>query len=94
MFVRPWYQIIYGCYRRYALYSCVEISNRGAILQAILRATADQKSGKAVMYPLIVHHDPPPFHRACSLAAAMDILNGPTKLHRIRQVVGHQRQPL
>ena len=29
-------------------------------------------------------HDPPPSHRACSLAAAMDILNEPTKAHRIQ----------
>ena len=35
-------------------------------------------------YPLIVHHDPPPPLRACSLAAAMDILNGPATPHRIR----------
>ena len=55
-------------------------------IQAILRATADQKSGKSRYVPtqLIVHHDPPPSHRACSLAAAMGILNGPTKPHRIR----------
>ena len=51
--------------------------------------------GKALRtYPLIIHHDPPPPLRACSLVAAMDILDGPTKPHRIRQVVGRRRQPL
>ena len=66
-------------------------------IQAILQATADQKSGKSryvPTYPLIVHHDPSPPLRARSLAAAMDIFNGPTKPHRIRQVVGRRRQPL
>ena len=38
--------------------------------------------------------DPLPPLRARSLAAAMDIFNGPTKPHRIRQVVGRRRQPL
>ena len=68
-----------------------------ASIQAILQATADRKSGKSryvPTYPLIVHHDPLPPLRARSLAAAMDVFNGPTKPHRIRLVVGRQRQPL